>query len=687
MKYTRIRGMDALTRELGGSKNYQKEKSGKNLLIEQEWIDVNGVGGYASNTVLNCNTRKYHGLLTAAMKDTPDRYVLLSKFDETLSVGDKNFSLAFHYYKPGVFIPLNEEEILSQTFENSNQKVWTYKNEDFLFTKELQMLYGENTTLMKFTYRAKNKAMPTAKLNLKPLLAYKCFHANSHENQSVRHSYFLENDKKVSFTPYETSPTISFSFDKTIKLESLNTWYRNFSFKNEEARGYEFDEDLACPAQFDVELQSGESVYLVISSENKNYEPQLTWERETRRREELAKSLGRKNTIKGLFSGSKKFIEKLTLAGQDFVISPKWSKAEQEDEYSIIAGYHWFGEWGRDTMIALPGLLLETGRVDVYKKILRRFLNYENQGLIPNLIGDTPAYNSIDASLWLFWAVQQLEDELGTKEWIKQEFWNDLKKIFNEYRQSNTEKLRYREDGLLDSGTPEDSLTWMDACLDGQSVIQRRGAIVEINALWYNAVCYVEELANDFNDSIATTAKEIKERIEKSFTETFYLAEEKHLADFVNENGINKQLRPNQLLAVSLPYSPIDDEVAQEIVTVCTEKLLTPFGMRTLSPDDENYKGRYEGDTHSRDRAYHNGTVWPWLLGPYGEALLKVSQKKSPAKRLIKEIIQNLQGHLEESGINSISEIFDGDAPFEARGCIAQAWSVSELRRLAMLVA
>ncbi len=694
-----------------------------NTLLDHEWLDDNGIGGYASSTIVNCHSRKYHGLLVAALKDTSDRYVFLSKFNERLDYDEQSYLLNFHYYKPGVFIPFNEEEILPLSFDFDKRNQWIYKHKDFHLEKELQMVNGENTVLLKYSIKTKKKNLSAIKLNLKPLLAYRSFHGNSYQNDNINLDC-AHGDNYCSISPYQGLPEIKFNFNNKAVISPHPFWYKNFLFKEEEARSYDANDDLACPANFEFELKAGEDLYISISVEDSVTEAKQAWQEESKRRERFSNQLKQTNKIKSLFNGSKNFIANLNHAAQKFIIKPSsnstdrhpakhsfasdvdtkkvgtvqstssvskdkedfLSKSNHNDEYSIIAGYHWFGEWGRDTMISLPGLLLDTNQDDIYKKILRRFLNYQQDGLIPNIIGSPPAYNSVDASLWLFWAVQQLETNTGSNKWIKEEFWEDLKNIFIAYSTSNTDKLRYQENGLIESGTEQDSLSWMDACLDGSSVIPRRGAIVEINALWYNAVCYTEQLAKSFKDPIIDKATEIKTKIEESFTKTFYIPEKKYLGDFYNEAKLNQQLRPNQLLACSLPFSPIDIKIAQEIVEACTQKLLTPFGMRTLTPDDVNYQGHYQGDTHSRDRAYHNGTAWPWLLGPYGEALLRTSSDKTQAKKTIKKIIGNFEQHLSESGITSISEIFDGDSPYQARGCIAQAWSVAEIRRLALLV-
>ena len=338
-------------------------------------------------------------------------------------------------------------------------------------------------------------------------------------------------------------------------------------------------------------------------------------------------------------------------------------------------------------MISIPGILLGTKNEKCFTKILKRFLDFKKEGLIPNIIGnsiETSFYNSVDASLWLFWTLQQfLYRKKCSYAIIKREFWEDLKEIFFAYLESQPEHLKCNELFLLESGTDAESYTWVDACLDGKSVVPRKGMVVEINALWYNAVAFVEELAEKFKEKdLSEIAKQIKENIETNYSKQFYIEEKGYLADYVFNGKQSQELRPNQLLSISLPYSPVSKELQKNIVNKCTEKLLTPYGLRTLSPDAAEYRGQYQGDVHQRDRAYHNGTVWPWLMGPYFEALIKNADNRDEIRAKVKMLIEDFDKVLEEDGLYSISEIFDADAPHQARGCIAQAWSVAELRRI-----
>ncbi len=643
------------------------------LILDQEWLETNGLGGYASSTVLNCHTRKYHGLLVAANLDTTERNVLVSKFDETVEYGDQSYALSFHYYLPGVYVPSDESNILNQEFCSESNPKWIYSGDNFEITKELIMPYGINATLIKYSLKAKGKQ--SLKLKLRPLLAYRSFHHTAKENSTYNQGFERLVDG-VHLRPYTNMPDLFIQTNVQSEFNAEPCWYKNFSYQQEERRGYDHVEDLASPGYFEIELQNNNCIYLSVSAEVQIVEHDEVWKQEIKRRKNLlAKSdISHKNN---------KFVKTLEKAAGDFVIQTK------DNNLTIIAGYHWFGSWGRDTMISLPGLFLETAYQADFKKVIRHFLNFEKDGLIPNMIGkdrESSAYNSVDASLWMFWAVQQFALHLKKYDWIKNEFWEELKNIFNAYAESRSASVKCKRNGLLETGSERESLSWMDACLDGKSVIPRYGYLIEINALWYNAVAFVEELALRFNDPINTKATELKKRIEESYSSTFFNEEKGYLADYVRGGVQNLQVRPNQVLAISLPYSAVNDEIAVRVLAVVIEQLFTPVGLRTLSPHDPDYCGVYDGGTYSRDRAYHNGTVWPWLIGPLGDALFKLNGNKSKAKKQVKTIVDGFAEIINEAGIGSIAEICDGDFPHAARGCIAQAWSVAEVRRLLIKV-
>jgi predicted glycogen debranching enzyme len=664
--------------QLGETKILSESSSNSgNLLLDYEWLETNCLGGYSSSTILNCHTRKYHGLLVADLKQNSNRFVTLSKFDEQIEYEGQNFYLTYHYYEPGVYVPFDDKDILAFDFAQNPCPSWKFKHENFEIHKSLQMIHGENTVLIKYSFFSSSEKV--IKIKLRPLFAQRNFHQVACENNSANLKPQLI-DQGIKVRLYEGLPEVFITLDQAYSFINDDCWYKNFRYVQEVARGYPAREDLACPGLFEINVKPGDTFFLRVSLENQSKAAAQSWQAESERRNNLSKHKKPDllSTVKNLIKSDciDTMARQLDLAADQFVIKTA------DNNYSIIAGYHWFGEWGRDTMISLPGLLL--GRDPEFKsrKILKRFLNHKKNGLVPNIISDNPSYNSVDASLWLFWTVQELAASMQDYSWIKRDFWEDLLDIFEHFSYSKTTKVKCLDNGLIESGSEEDSLSWMDACLDGHSVIPRRGCLVEINALWYNTVCFTAELGRLFGHStIVEQANCIKLKIQESFTRTFYIREKAYLGDYFCNGMLNTQIRPNQVFAASLPYSPISKEQAVNVIRTIDKYLLTPFGLRTLSPEDPAYQGIYSGDVKQRDQAYHNGTVWPWLLGAYGDVLFKITDK-AKAKKKIREIIKNFHGHINQFGMNSISEIFDGEFPHTARGCVAQAWSVAELRRL-----
>ncbi|MFZ4085006.1 MAG: amylo-alpha-1,6-glucosidase [Vampirovibrionia bacterium] len=656
------------------------------LLVRDEWLDTNGLGSYSSSSIENCNTRRYHGLLVCRQPGFEHRFVLLSKFDETVFIGDEEFYLSKNYFSPGVVVP-DQEKLLNLEFNQELNPKWIFRNHNSQITKELLMVYGQDITLIKYTYEnlSRDRDLNLIYLNLRPFLAFRNFNHLSKENETFNFDYSSE-EKTISYKPYSSLSELKISLSEDFKVEEFSCWYENFLYPEELERGYDYEEDLACPGVISLKLESKKSIYIAVhnSGELKKSLKSL-WSEEFSRRAKLIKSNNLKNTD---------MLSQLTYSANQFLIKSK------NDTYSIIAGYHWFGEWGRDTMISLPGILLETSLEKEFTKVFKRFLDFKQDGLIPNMIGDDvehSAYNSVDASLWLFWALQQFYyKKKCSLSLIKKEFWEDLKDIINAYVEGRSTHLKFNDLGLIESGTEQDSLTWMDARVNGLAVTPRRGMLVEINALWFNALSFVEELATEFKDPFKDKVSDLKDKVKANYMKVFWLEEKGYLADYVLPTYVNgshnptlipnKQLRPNQLLAISLEYSPLGKFEQVSLVRIVEEELLTPFGLRTLNKADSQYKGHYEGDVNLRDAAYHNGTVWTWLLGPFFDALLKTTDNLDATKKRIRTMINYFDSHLKHGGYYSVSEIFDGDEPHAPRGCIAQAWSVAELRRILLQV-
>lgn len=650
--------------------NFSKDNK---VAIGHEWLDTNGLGSYASSSIDNCNRRKYHGLLVCSQKSFEDKFVYLSKFEESVSVGDNEFFLNQSYFEPGVYVPEDDKK-LNSSFYHSSVPTSILENDQIRIKRELAMVHGQDITIISYSFEnlTDDKKLNKIYLKLKPMLAYRILHHNGRERDDIDPSVYSMSKKTISFQPSNDLSDLFINSNVEINFEHFPCWYKNFHYSEEVNRGYDYLEDLACPGTISLELTTKKPVLVAVSTQELQKTVPSLWKSEILRREKIIKESDLKDAS---------FADKLEFAADQFFIK------SHEDSYSIIAGYHWFGSWGRDTMISLPGILFATKNEKNFKKVIRRFLDFKKDGLIPNIIASTiesSSYNSVDASLWLFWALQQfLYKKKCSYVLIKKEFWQDLKDIFISYLESKPEHLKCNELALLESGTDAESYTWMDACLFGSSVIPRKGMVVEINALWFNAVSFIEELAIKFKDvEILEKATATKEKIQANFKSQFFLDEQKYLADYIYQGLKNKQLRPNQLLAVSLPYSPLDKDTQNLIVDKCEEELLTPFGLRTLARDDANYRGRYEGDLVNRDLAYHNGTVWTWLLGPFYEALIKVSDNKNITLKRVRTMLEYFESVFETDGMYSIAEIFDGDSPHDARGCIAQAWSVAEIRRI-----
>jgi predicted glycogen debranching enzyme len=639
-------------------------------LLKKEWLETNGLGGYASSTIINCHSRKYHGLLIATTDKPKGRFVLFSDLEDSISIHGKEIFLSTHKY-PEVFHPQGYKNL--KKFSLDLFPRLTYQIGDTILHKDLMLLYGENTALVRYSLE---KSSSPVKIKIKPLLAFRGIHDLSNENLFLRpHTYKIENGFFIS--PYETMPNLYLKTSKVSSFFPSPQWYKKFEYIEEEQRGYPFHEDLFVPGVFEAKLSPGKDIILCCSIEEKKTRVARLWEKEEKRRQDQ-KSQGNK------------IFKKQGLAAKLYPSSAGFVIKNRKGNTSIIAGYHWFNEWGRDTLISLPGLTFSQGKIKEGVDILKRIGEQRKDGLIPNCISDAgiPSYNSVDASLWYFWCVQEFLRATNDYGLVKKEFWPALVDIVSQYMQASPEHVEVLENGLLRAGDQNTNLTWMDAKVCGCSMTPRHGCAVEINALWFNALCFVKDLAEKFGVSLAFDVEEIIKRIRESFSNCFWIEEGGYLADvWCSDTGErDESVRPNQIFAVSLPYSVLDEIKMKKVVEKVEEELLTPYGLRTLSPNDPMYRGIYQGSQEERDASYHQGTVWPWLFGHYGEALLKVSENKSMAKKKIKEILSHFENHLLDAGLNQISEIFDGDEPHEPRGCIAQAWSVAEILRISELL-
>src|SRR5258705_5816741 len=642
------------------------QESCRNLesALSREWLETNGIGGFSSSTITGLNTRRYHGLLTAATKPPVGRLVLLSKLEETLIIDGRRYELSANQY-PGVVYP---EGFKYQTgFRLDPFPVFTYEVEGVRLEKRVFMLQGENSTVVQYEMLVLPEgrtAVPIV-LEVRPLIAFRDYHSTTLENGALNPNVETQ-DGLATVKPYSDLPALHFAPD-TAQIDVNGFWYRNFQYAVEQERGLDFAEDLFSPCAFTFDLNASAKISIIVSTERRDVAKADAYRRVEMERRDL---------LSGKFEADK-VISSLTTAADQFIVARERCK-------TVIAGYHWFADWGRDTMIALPGLTLATGQPEVAKSILAEFAAHVDQGMLPNRFpdaGETPEYNTVDASLWFFEAVRSLLQYTNDFEFVRANLYGVLTDIIDWHVKGTRYQIQVDNDGLLYSGEPGVQLTWMDAKVGDWVVTPRTGKPVEIQALWYNALRVMEQLAAKFKDAKAKrNYASMADRARDSFNRSFWNEETGCLYDVVNGAELDASIRPNQIFAVSLPNSMVSSDRAESILRVVERELLTPRGLRTLSPNDSRYIGRYEGDPRSRDGAYHQGTVWPWLMGAYITAYVK-TYGQIAGREVAAEWLKNFGAHLNQACLGQVSEIFDGDAPHNPRGCVAQAWSVAELLR------
>ena len=625
-----------------------------NSAISREWLETNGIGGFSSSTIVGLNTRRYHGLLTAATKPPVGRFVLLSKLEETLVIDGRRYDLSANQY-PDAIHPRGFDHQTS--FRLDPFPTFTYEIEDLRLAKSVFMVRGENTTVVQYELSGYKQA--EFRLELRPLTAFRDYHSTTHENAALNPQVETEHGQ-VTFKPYADLPALHLAHDPA-QVDSNGYWYRNFQYAVEQERGLDFAEDLFSPCMLTFDLNTKPNVSIVASTERRD-----AGSADAYRKAEGA----RRSNKTDLFTS-------LTSAADQFIVA----RARGE---TVIAGYHWFADWGRDTMIALPGLTLVNGRFDVAKDILTEFAAHVDQGMLPNRFpdaGETPEYNTVDATLWFFEAVRSLLHYTNDYEFVRTNLYAVLKDILEWHRRGTRYRIHVDNDGLLSSGEPGVQLTWMDAKVGEWVVTPRHGKPVEIQALWYNALRVMEDLAARFDEpNIAWDYGALADKARVSFNDLFWNEEAGCLYDVIDSERRDASIRPNQVIAISLTHTMVSKQCARSILNVVERELLTSRGLRTLSTADPNYIGRYEGGPGSRDGAYHQGTVWPWLIGPYITAYVKTFGRKA-GRKFATTWLANFEQHLQEACLGQVSEIFDGDAPHAPRGCVAQAWSVAELLR------
>lgn len=630
-----------------------KDLSNLQFALTKEILRANISNAYACTTLTSCNTRKYHGLLiTPQPKIDNQNHLLLSSLDEVVTVEEQEFNLACHRYRNGVIYPKGHKYLQSYVVDLIPTHI--YKVGNAVLLKQMLFQEKKDRLLIKYTLQ---KSDVNIGLSLRPLLAFRQVHKLTVANDVANRNYQIC-QQGVSYQLYSKYTPLYIQFSKKVAYEHKPEWYYQFEYIKEKERGYDYLEDLLMMGEFRTELREGESLFVSCGVEEDN--PFL-----------ISRDFAKETSLRFPISTMEDVLKR---AARMF-FSRKGTKVD------IIAGFPWFGRWGRDTFISLPGLCLAIGDWRMFRMAIDTMLEDFRDGFFPNIgKGDQSAYNSIDAPLWFFWSLQQYAYINNAK----REVWENYSKVMGCILDNFSEgasNVRMDSNFLLWQGQEGKALTWMDAIVDGVPVTQRKGYAVEINALWYNAVMFYRELAEDFCDDAATAKwDEFANCFPDNFKSVFWSKSMGYLADCVDGNNKDFSVRPNMIFAASLPYTSLSLKIRQLIVEKVRQELLTPRGLRTLSPTHKDYHAVYAGNQSERDRAYHNGTAWPWLMGAYAEAYLKVYG--DDAVDYVEQLYGEFDKILCDYCVGSIAEVYDGNPPYSPGGSISQAWSVAEVYRM-----
>ncbi len=624
--------------------------------LRRELIRSNRAGSYASTTIIGCNTRKYHGLLVCPLEEMDgEHHVLLSTLDATVIQHEKEFHLGIHKYEGDNYVPKGHKYV--RDFDAMKGSYLIYRVGGIVLSREMLLVTKTEQVLVRYTLLEANSATT---LRLAPFLAFRNYHELSKSNLYANTRY-TEIPNGIMSKLYEGYPGLYMQLSKKAEFVSVPDWYFNVEYMEEQKRGYEYKEDLYVPGYFEMPVKKGESIVFSASTSISNpagLKRKFTTELNTRIPRDSFRNC-------------------LVIAAQQFFVYRKGST-------EIKAGYPWFGTWGRDTFMALPGLAMTTGEYDKALHVIETMVSRMRNGLFPNtVIKGQAAFNSVDAPLWFIWALQQYERyDSGMDMWKR--FGKAVKTVLEMYLTGSSGIVWMLENGLLHAEEEGKALTWMDAVAEGNPVTQRAGSPVEVNGLWYNAVCQSLQWAGERDRKFQENFGHLPELIRESFVKEFWDEEFGYLADYVNGSFKDFSVRPNQVIPVSMAFSPLTMEMKKSILDVVESELLTTRGLRSLSPKNELYEGIYEGDQDTRDRAYHQGTVWPWLLEHFARGYLDVHKKSGQS--MIKRLHEGFEEILSIRGIGSISEVYDGNPPHEPRGALSQATAVAALLRVGEMI-
>lgn len=642
---------------------YQIETHGKlEPHLQQEWLLTNGLGAYASSTVVGCNTRRYHGLLCAATLPPVGRIMALNRIGEMLVTDGVLRELAVNQFNQS-FHPRGDQYL--RLFTLNGVATWKYEVEGTRVTKELQLVWMKNRIGVRYTIEAPSGK--SVQLRLQPFVSLRDFHALIHE------------EVKFDVRPGSDEQSVMIGRDAHVlhlradgaSFEHKPEWWHNHTYAIETDRGLDDTEHLFASGQFVAEV-SGKKV-ITLWADMEEIPATLDWESmRSLRPDPCAPAQETKRIVKPT-----RAVEKLLHAAMDFIVARR--SPDGSEGTTILAGYPWFADWGRDTMISLPGLMLTSGRYSAARQVLSLFSQYVSQGMIPNKFDDynnEPHYNTVDASLWFIHAAFEYLKATGDNKTFEAVLRPACQKILEGYRDGTRFGIRMDPaDGLITQGDAQTQLTWMDAKCGDTAFTPRQGKPVEINALWYHALVLMSE-------------KTLAKKVAESFRQQFWISPFRGLADVVNGDQRDQSIRPNQIFAVSLENSPLSAEQQQAVVEVVRRELLTPVGLRSLARSDPKYHAVYKGNQWARDEAYHNGTVWSWPIGAFVEAYLRVKgdskEAMDQARRWLSPLIDAMDR--DAACIGQLSEIYEAESPFRPVGCCAQAWSVAEVLRMAVKV-
>ena len=626
--------------------------------LSKEILRTNKAGSYLCTTLNGCNTRKYHGLLVSPIENFGgEKHVLLSSLDESVVQNEAEFNLGIRRYQGGTYEPKGHKYIRNVEFGDV-PKI-TYRVGNTVLTKERLLVEKEEQVLIKYTLE---EAQEPVMLRLKPFLAFRNIHALSKANMFVN-TKFMQAENGIAMSLYEGYPNLVMQLSKNADFVPVPDWYYNIEYIKELNRGYDYLEDLFVPGYFEVGLEEGETV---IFSAGINEVKILSL------KQRFTRELNKK-------SQKETFVSSLEHAAKQFV---HYNKKTAE----IIAGFPWYGSITRQSFVSLPGLCLSMKDPALCETVLDSYLKYFNDGFFPDRTNEKQfTYYSADTSLWFIWTIQQQYKKKGNAAGTWKTYGPAIKRILEAYRDSAHDYIHMTSDNLIEAEKDNIALSWMDSYVNGLPVVPRAGKTIEVNALWFNAICFGLDLADmagdrDFIDSW----KDMVEKVAHSFLKTFWSEEHESLADVVSNGVPDRSVRPNMVIAVALDYSPLSKDQQKLVLGVAKKKLLTNRGLRSLSPDHLRYKGSVKGNPEERESAIHMGAAWPWLIQFFVEGYLKIHKKGGLP--LVKQILESFEEEMTEHCVGTVSEMYDGNPPHVGKGAISQAWNVAGVVRALDLI-